>query len=52
MDPNAMYPNGYVRFYNDSGQPLGLNGKPCPDSDTHIPRNPDGTYPLPKNWGG
>jgi hypothetical protein len=51
MEPTAQYPNGYVRFYNGSGQPLGLNGKPGPNSATHIPINPDGTYPLPKDWG-
>lgn len=52
MEPTAQYPNGYVRFYNEGGQPLGLNGKPGPNSATHIPINPDGTYPLPKGWGG
>jgi hypothetical protein len=52
MEPTAQYPEGYVRFYNDSGQPIGLNGQPGPNSMTHIPLNPDGTYPLPKNWGG
>jgi hypothetical protein len=51
MEPTAQYPNGYVRFYNNSGQSLGLNGKLGPNSATHIPINPDGTYPLPKDWG-
>jgi hypothetical protein len=52
MDPGAdpRYPDGYVRFYNDSGQPLSLSGKPGPNSETHIPRNPDGTYELPQGW--
>ncbi len=52
MEPTAQYPNGYVRFFNEGGQPLGLNGKPGPNSVTHIPINPDGTYPLPRGWGG
>jgi hypothetical protein len=46
----AQYPNGYVRFYNEHGQPVGLNGKPGPNSATHIPIAPDGTYPLPQGW--
>lgn len=51
MDPNAQYSNGYVRFYNEHGQPVGLDGKPGPNSVTHIPRGADGNYPLPKGWG-
>jgi hypothetical protein len=50
MEPTAKYPDGYVRFYNDQGQPINLNGKPGPNSETHIEINPDGTYPLPKGW--
>lgn len=50
MHPNAQYSNGYVRFYNEHGQPIGLDGKPGPNSVTHIPRGPDGTYPIPKGW--
>jgi hypothetical protein len=50
MDPTPRYPNGYVRYYNDQGQPIGLNGKPGPNSDTHIPIGPDGSYPVPDGW--
>jgi hypothetical protein len=52
MDPGAdpRYPNGYVRFYNKYGQAVGLDGKPGSIPDSHIPRNPDGTYPLPEGW--
>lgn len=29
MEPTDAYPSGYVRFYNQHGQPIGLDGKPC-----------------------
>ncbi|MBT2487693.1 hypothetical protein J7E96_03905 [Streptomyces sp. ISL-96] len=50
MDSTGRYPDGYVRFHNKSGQPIGLDGKPGSKADTHIPMNPDGTYPLPAGW--
>ncbi|MFO7190957.1 hypothetical protein [Thermocrispum sp.] len=50
MDPTPRYPYGYVRFYNKHGQPINLDGKPGSRADTHIPRNPDGSYPVPKGW--
>ncbi|GAA0534875.1 WXG100 family type VII secretion target [Saccharopolyspora thermophila] len=50
MDPKPGYPHGYVRFYNEHGQPVGLNGKPGPNSQTHIPLRPDGSYPVPEGW--
>jgi len=36
-DPNAMYPDGYARFYNGAGQPTNAAGKPGPHKDTHFP---------------
>jgi hypothetical protein len=50
MNPTGMYPSGYVRLYNKHGQPIGLDGKPGTKAATHIPMNPDGTYPLPVGW--
>lgn len=50
MNPTGRYPDGYVRFTNKHGQPIGLDGKPGSKADTHIPMNPDGTYPLPAGW--
>jgi hypothetical protein len=49
-DPEPDYPNGYVRFYNEDGQPLRLDGRPGSNADTHIPKNPDGSYPVPEGW--
>lgn len=49
-DPEPDYPDGYVRFYNEHGQPVGLDGKPGSNAQTHIPKNPDGSYPVPQGW--
>lgn len=37
MDPTPKYPNGYVRFFNDGGQPLDVFRKPGSKAATHIP---------------
>jgi hypothetical protein len=37
MDPTPTYPNGYVRAYNDIGQPLDVVGKPGSKPATHVP---------------
>lgn len=52
MEPGAdpRYPNGYVKFTNEHNQPITLDGKPGSRADTHISRNPDGSYPIPKGW--
>jgi hypothetical protein len=58
MDPTDRYSDGYVRFYNEHGQPIGLDGKTnIPGGSkqdgadhTHIPINADGTYPVPAGW--
>lgn len=53
MDPTWRYPNGYVRFYDEQGRPLTLDGVPGPNKheSTHFPVRADGTYDVPKGWG-
>jgi RHS repeat-associated protein len=51
MDPTDMYPNGYVRFYNQIGQPIDVNGKPTGRAETHFPRDWAGPWP-PGPWHG
>jgi len=34
---DPRYPNGYVRYYNQYGQPLDVNGNPAGQPETHIP---------------
>ncbi|GAA6525202.1 hypothetical protein [Intrasporangium sp. DVR] len=44
------YPHGYVRFFNEGGQPLKLDGKPGSHAETHHHIRPDGTYDTPTGW--
>jgi len=46
-----QYPNGYVGFYNEYGQPIGLNGNPGSNSVTHIPLNPGQHLPTSEGPG-
>jgi hypothetical protein len=49
MDPTSRYPSGYVRYYNQHGQPLDVRGKPGNMSTTHIPLDYRGATPgVPK----
>ena len=52
MEGTDRYPDGYVRFYNEHGQPVDVNGKPGPakSPDTHFPIRPDGSYDVPQGW--
>jgi RHS repeat-associated protein len=37
MEPNARYPEGYVRYYNSEGQPLDAAGEIGTTATSHIP---------------
>ena len=50
MDPTSDYPHGYVRYCNEWGQALDVNGKPGSRATTHFPIKEDGTYERPKGW--
>jgi hypothetical protein len=66
MGPAQHHPDGYVRFHDGNGQPVGLDGKPnVPQSQvpagtsqkqanaahTHIDRDQSsGQYPVPPGW--
>jgi len=52
MEPGteSRYPYGYVRFTNEHNQPINLDGKHGTRAETNIPRNPDGSFPIPKGW--
>jgi hypothetical protein len=45
MDPTERYPQGYVRYYNNQGQPLDAFGKPAGRAETHIPLDYEGPIP-------
>jgi hypothetical protein len=40
MGPTTAYPNGYVRIYNEHGQPVTIDGKPLGRAETHLPIAP------------
>ena len=45
MEPTTLYPQGYVRYYNQHGQPLDINGKPGDRAATHIALDYNGPIP-------
>lgn len=45
MDPTPRYLQGYVRYYNNRGQPLDPFGKPGERISTHIPLDYEGPVP-------
>ena len=45
IDPTPRYPQGYVRYYNNGGQPLDPSGKPGDRASTHIPLEYEGPIP-------
>ena len=46
MDPTPQYPSGYVRYYNQHGQPLDVFGNPGSRATTHIPLDYEGPIPV------
>ena len=51
-DADPRYPNGYVVFHNEHGQPLTLDGLPGRrrGAETHIAIRPDESFDVPKGW--
>jgi len=45
MDPTMRYPQGYVVYYNELGQPLDIYGQPTGPDATHIPLDYKGPIP-------
>lgn len=45
MEPTAEYPMGYLRYYNNYGQPLDINGQPGDLASTYIPLDYNGPIP-------
>lgn len=50
MDPTELHPNGYVRYHGEYGQPLGLDGKPGSNRNSHHSMDSDYTYDVPTGW--
>jgi hypothetical protein len=47
MDATPEYPAGYLRYYDEYGDPVDFNGKPGTPETTHF----DLDGPLPDVWG-
>lgn len=45
MEPTALYPSGYVRYYDFRNQPLDVHGRPGSRAETHIPGDYQGPWP-------
>ena len=46
MEPTLRYPQGYVRYNNNLGQPLDPFGKPGNRASTHIALDYEGSMPT------
>lgn len=46
-EPTKSYPEGYVRYYNSSGQAIDAHGKPTSPAETHFPLDAEGRPPIP-----